>query len=127
MAKKLIAQAAPDGDADDTPICPDCGEPMHPMSEDEELDARMEMILDALDGASGHDIVMLLAFAAGNDIGAYTSKRSRGAVREEFINMMDEAIKGTAARWARINREDRAIRRSGIQTALMPDVSDRMQ
>lgn len=131
MAKKLIAQPIACDDADAGPLCPGCGEPMHPMPEDEEFSARMEMISEAVEGAEAFDIILMLAMAAGSDIGAYTTAKARKESRAEFIKIMDDTIRDCAAMFARHKREDRAaqraIRRAGSQPALMPDVSDRMQ
>lgn len=119
MTKKIMAYSEC-ADNDDEHICPDCGQPMLPEGI---FDARMDAMIEVLDGASAFDQTLMLAILTGSHIGAFVTAKGRKLAREEFVEIMDDTAKAAAAGWAQKKREDAAIRRAGSHPDLIPDVS----
>jgi hypothetical protein len=128
MAAKHIAHVEDDPDeevqldAEGRQICPDCGDPMVPMTDDEIFAARMAAILDILDDVDPVEKILMLAIVAGEHIGSNTMPAVRLEMRSVLISIMDDNIKDTVAFWARRQHERQSLNRAGVNLDMMPDV-----
>jgi hypothetical protein len=121
MTKRHIAQvdADDDGEPEDSGLCPDCGEPMTPMSEAEiyadQLMALADILAQMEPYKQGQAIVLLMA----HHLGVMVKPRKLKSVRDSMIQMMDEATTEMAEQVRAHRKMNQAERR----LAMMPAAS----
>jgi hypothetical protein len=127
MPKRHIAQVVPDDDEFETDelgreICPDCGEPLEPLTPDELFAMRMDAICEILDEMTPWHQGTAIAFLGADHLANLVKPRSRDAVRSEIIRIMDEKLQHVLQDAKASRKGRKVIDRLAESMALMPDV-----